>query len=81
MSSTSKGVAESNRVIAKRDIKFINIALVVVLLVYLVRNLHATLKVENSKPMPLFKISFIITIHVVLLIRNKNASNNTKILC
>jgi hypothetical protein len=81
MSSTSKGVAESDRVTAERDIKFIDVALAVVLPVCLVRDPHAALEAENSKPMPLFKIGFIATIHVVPSIRNRNASNNAKISC
>ena len=74
----SKGIAEYNKVISKRYIKFINIALVVKLLVSLICNLLIILKIRYSKLILSFKISFVIAKHVILLINNKDININIK---
>jgi hypothetical protein len=72
--SISEGIAECNRVVLERYIKSINIALIVELLVSLTCNLLATLEVEYSKLISPFKIGFIIAVHVVLSISNKDTN-------
>jgi hypothetical protein len=74
MPSISEGIAECNRVVLERYIKSINIALIVELLVSLTCNLLATLEVEYSKLISPFKIGFIIAVHVVLSISNKDTN-------
>jgi hypothetical protein len=74
MPSISEGIAECNRVVLERYIKSINIALIVELLVSLTYNLLATLEVEYSKLISPFKIGFIIAVHVVLSISNKDTN-------
>jgi uncharacterized membrane protein len=68
----SKGITESNKGILKRNIKFINITLIIKFLISFTCNLLAIFKAKYSKLILPFKISFIIAIHVVLLISNKN---------
>jgi hypothetical protein len=74
VSSTSEGVAESDRVAPERYIKSVNVTLTVELLVSLTRNLLAILKVEYSKPISPFKIGFVVAVHVILSISNRNTN-------
>lgn len=78
VSSISKGVAESNKVVLERYVKSVNITLVVELLVSLTRNLLTILKVEHSKSILPFKISFIVVVHVVLLFSNRDTNINVR---
>jgi len=72
MFSISKDIVEYNRIISEGYIKFINIVLIIKFLVSLIYNLFIIFKVEYNKSILSFKIDFIITIHVILLINNKN---------
>jgi hypothetical protein len=76
--STSKGVAEYNRVALEGYIKSVDVALAVELLVSLTYNPLATLKVEHSKPISPFKISFITAIYIVLSISNRDINITQK---
>ena len=76
--STSEGVAECDRVAPEEYIKSVNVALVVKLLVSLTCNLLAILEVEYSKLILPFKIGFIIAVHVVLSISNKDTNITQK---
>jgi hypothetical protein len=72
--STSKGIAKYNKVILKKYIKFINIALIIKLLISFTCNLLATLKAKYSKLILPFKIGFIIAIYIILSISNKDTN-------
>ena len=78
VSSASEGVVESKRVILERYIKPINMTLVVELLVILTCDLLTILKVEHSEPISLFEIGFIVVVHMILLIRNRDTNINIK---
>jgi len=71
MFSISKDIVEYNRIISEGYIKFINIVLIIKFLVSLIYNLFIIFKVEYNKSILSFKIDFIITIHVILLVINK----------
>jgi len=72
MLSISEGIAKYNRVIPEGYIKSINIALAIKLLISLTCNLLAILKAKYNKLILPFKIGFVIAIHVVLSISNKD---------
>jgi hypothetical protein len=72
MPNTSEGIMECNKVILKGYIKSVNMALIVELLVNLTRDLLVTLKIKHGKPISPFKIGFVIAIHVILSINNKD---------
>jgi len=76
--SASEGVAECDIVAPKGYIKFVDITLVVELLVSFTRDLLIILKAEYSKLILPFKIGFIVTVHVVLSISNKDANITQK---
>jgi len=78
MLSISEGVAEYDKVILEGYIKSVDIALVVKLLVSFTCNLLAILKIKYSKLISPFKIGFVIAIHVVLSISNKDTNITQK---
>jgi len=79
--STSEGVAECDRVAPKGYIKSVDVALAMELLVSLTRDPLATLEAEHGKPISPFEIGFVIAVHVVLSINNRDTNVTQKSSC
>jgi hypothetical protein len=78
VSSASKAVAESDRVAPKGYVKSVDMTLAVELPVSLTRNPLAILKVEHSKSISPFEISFTAAVHMILSFSNRETNVTQK---